>query len=137
MVSTSGSTLLPEDAVKTLCKDLLPRTTLLTPNIAEAQLLLKETGHEEIQVTDRESLEQLAKALHRLGPKHVLVKGGHLPLAADGKAVAASEDAKYVANVLFDGTKLDVITSPHRASKNTHGTGCSLACKSKDDVQVA
>lgn len=136
MVSTSGSQLLPEDAVQTLCHDLLPITTILTPNISEAQLLLKHTGHAAVEVNGVDDLIRLARGLHSLGPKYILVKGGHLPLTADGMKASSAEDSKLVANVLYDGTTTSIIKSEYQSSPNTHGTGCSLACRSSSSVII-
>ena len=91
MVSTSGSKLLPEKAVKELRTKLLPLTTILTPNIPEALLLLKDAGAEASEPKDLEGMVELAKKICSLGPKAVLLKGGHLPLTKDHKA---SQDPK-------------------------------------------
>ncbi|QIW95689.1 hypothetical protein AMS68_001207 [Peltaster fructicola] len=115
-----------EDAVQTLCKDLLPNTTILTPNISEALLLLKETGQASIEVSSLNDMKRLAQSLHTLGPKYILVKGGHLPLTADGRIATAADTEKIVANVLYDGSSAEVIELPYQTSPNTHGTGCSL-----------
>ncbi|KAK5118046.1 hypothetical protein LTR62_004092 [Meristemomyces frigidus] len=127
MVATSGARLLPEQAVKTLCDSLLPLAFLVTPNIPEANLILKECGQTPIDVKDLGGLKQLARAIHQLGPKYVLIKGGHLPLTAQ-HAVANSEDEKsIVANVLYGHDVDEVIELVYQKSKNTHGTGCTLA----------
>lgn len=129
MVATSGAQLLPEKAVKVLCDRLLPVTFLLTPNIPEANLILKEAGEAPVGVNDKEGLKRLAAAVRRLGPKYVLLKGGHLPLTADGRLSKSAEDKKVVANVLTGPDFDEVIELPYQESRNTHGTGCTLACK--------
>ncbi|KAK1061439.1 trifunctional hydroxymethylpyrimidine kinase/phosphomethylpyrimidine kinase/thiaminase [Friedmanniomyces endolithicus] len=127
MVATSGARLLPEDAVKTLCERLLPNTFLVTPNIPEARLMLEKTGRPAISVHDLDGLKQMARAVHELGSKYVLLKGGHLPLNADRK-VAGSEDQKsLVANVLYGDDVNEVFELEYQHSRNTHGTGCTLA----------
>ncbi|KAK4925600.1 trifunctional hydroxymethylpyrimidine kinase/phosphomethylpyrimidine kinase/thiaminase, partial [Elasticomyces elasticus] len=127
MVATSGAQLLPEDAVKTLCEELLPNTYIVTPNIPEAKLMLEKTGSPPVDVHDLEGLKNLAKAVHALGPKYVLVKGGHLPLTTERK-VAGPEDARaMVANVLYGDDVDEVFELEYQTSRSTHGTGCTLA----------
>jgi len=128
MVATSGAQLLPEPAVRILCDDLLPLTTIVTPNIPEANLILREAGKPAIDVNDLGGLKRLAAAVHELGPKYVLVKGGHIPLTREHKVAKSESEKQIVANVLFDGKKVEVAELPYQTSKNTHGTGCSLAC---------
>jgi hydroxymethylpyrimidine/phosphomethylpyrimidine kinase len=128
MVSTSGVQLLPEPAVRVLCDELLPVTTIVTPNIPEANLILKEAGKPAVDVEDLEGLKRLATAVHAIGPKYVLIKGGHIPLTRDHKVAKSEVEKHIIANVLFNGTKAEVIELPYQSSRNTHGTGCSLAC---------
>lgn len=128
MVATSGAQLLPEPAVRILCDDLLPLTTIVTPNIPEANLILREAGKPAVDVQDLQGLKQLAAAVHGLGPKYVLIKGGHIPLTRNHKVAKSESEKQIVANVLFDGVKAEVVELPFQTSKNTHGTGCSLAC---------
>jgi hydroxymethylpyrimidine/phosphomethylpyrimidine kinase len=131
MVSTSGSELLPRTAVSTLIKDLLPLTTILTPNLPEAKLLLETAG---VQVNDPETVDDIVAMAHKilgLGPKWVLLKGGHLPLTRG--RVISKEDAEkeIVLNVLIgESSGLTMLESDYVKSNNTHGTGCSLACES-------
>ncbi|ORY10411.1 Phosphomethylpyrimidine kinase-domain-containing protein [Clohesyomyces aquaticus] len=127
MVSTSGSQLLPEGAVETLIEYLLPMTTILTPNLPEAKLLLKTAGISFKEPENVEDIVKIAKALQRLGPKYVLLKGGHLPLTK-GRLVSTGEaDRDIVLNVLQGSGEPTLMESAFSKSKNTHGTGCSLA----------
>lgn len=124
MISTSGATLLPNSAINTLISHLLSVTTLLTPNIPEATLLLKQTGHQVPEkISSPDELETLARNIQTLGPKWVLVKGGHCPFEEKGR--------KIVVDVLVgpEGESWRV-ESVWQDSESTHGTGCSLACKS-------
>ena len=109
MVATSGDRLLAEDAIAAYCAELLPRAALLTPNLPEAALLLGD-----IEAQTVEDCIRQAMALTALGCRAVLVKGGH----------AASED---VVDVLCD--QGEIILFPHRrvATRNSHGTGCTLS----------
>ncbi|KAJ6103623.1 Phosphomethylpyrimidine kinase type-1 [Penicillium sp. IBT 16267x] len=129
MVSTSGAQLLPEKAVKVLRTELLPITTILTPNIPEALLLLKDFGVEAPEPADLPGLIKLAKQICAMGPKAVLLKGGHLPLTKDLKTTQNPKDAITVIDILYDSVtgETSLFDTEYLISKNTHGTGCSLA----------
>lgn len=127
MVSTSGSQLLPESAVKEFRTRLLPIMTVVTPNIPEAKLLLKDAGTDVPEPEDLASLIQLAKQVSSLGPKAVLLKGGHLALTKEQKIARDQRDASFVVDVLYDGKDVTLFETDYLVSKNTHGTGCSLA----------
>lgn len=129
MVSTTGAQLLPKEALRCFREDLLPLATILTPNIPEAMLLLQDAGLFAKQPESVSDVVEIAKALQKLGPHHILVKGGHLPLSPDGTASAGNDGARSVVNVLCDGQRTTLFKSDFLKSKNTHGTGCSLACK--------
>ncbi|KAH8691267.1 putative thiamine biosynthesis protein (Thi-4) [Talaromyces proteolyticus] len=129
MVSTSGSRLLPSNAVEHVRTRLLPLTAVLTPNIPEAQLLLENAG---ISFTEPQNIDEmitLAKQVHTLGSKAVLLKGGHLPLTSDRKKAKSANEARVVIDVLYSADNEDVFLTETEflTSKNTHGTGCSLA----------
>ncbi|PNS13793.1 hypothetical protein CAC42_3286 [Sphaceloma murrayae] len=134
MVATSGARLLPEDAIKTLISELLPRTYLLTPNIPEAQLILKEAGQSPGEINTVDDIKRLAKHISALGPKHVLVKGGHCPMPSP-----TNPDEKLIHNVLYSTTTSthQIFSSPHLTSRNTHGTGCSLASAIASQLAIA
>jgi hydroxymethylpyrimidine/phosphomethylpyrimidine kinase len=108
MVSKHGHALLAEDAQQALRNKLLPVTTLLTPNTLEAAALLG------TPVNTLAQAEAAAAALSKLGPKAVLVKGGHLtgPEATD---------------VLFVDGRLIHLSAPRIDTKHTHGTGCTYS----------
>ncbi|KAA6412830.1 MAG: thiamine biosynthesis (Thi-4) [Lasallia pustulata] len=127
MVSTTGAQLLSKDAVRSLRERMLPLATVLTPNVPEANLLLRNAGHEISDPQTFDDIVDVAKALHRLGPKYVLLKGGHLPLTKDRKISSRDADKHTVIDILYDGTTTTLIESDYFHSKNTHGTGCSLA----------
>ncbi|KAH9872003.1 hypothetical protein J1614_006263 [Plenodomus biglobosus] len=127
MVSTSGSQLLLEDAVSTLIEKLLPLTTILTPNLSEALLLLKTAG---IPTKDPENVDDMvaiATHIHKLGPTWVLLKGGHLPLTRGRLVSKSKEEREVVLNVLVGEGGVHLMESEYLHSRNTHGTGCSLA----------
>jgi hydroxymethylpyrimidine kinase/phosphomethylpyrimidine kinase/thiamine-phosphate diphosphorylase len=107
LVATSGRHLLPPAARETLLRRLLPLATLVTPNLPEAAAL---TGR---NVTTRAEMIQAAACLAGRGARAVLVKGGHLAGAADD-LLYANGHCQW-----FPGQRLE--------SRNTHGTGCTLA----------
>ncbi|WP_224983503.1 bifunctional hydroxymethylpyrimidine kinase/phosphomethylpyrimidine kinase [Geomonas agri] len=108
MSAKGGVALLEDEALAVLKKRLVPLSYLVTPNIPEAEAL---TG---LTITDSAGMELAARALHLMGAKHVLVKGGHL---TEG----------VVTDILFDGTGFTRFSAPRVLTRNTHGTGCTLA----------
>jgi len=129
MVATTGARLLPHEAIKTLISELLPLTTVLTPNLPEAQLLAKEAGQPFKQVRNVDDLKKLAAFIATLGPKYVLLKGGHLPLSKDRIVTGSEAEKLVVIDVLYGEAQSWVFESEYIKSRNTHGTGCSLACE--------
>lgn len=127
MVATTGAKLLPLDAVNELRTLLLPQTFILTPNIPEAQLLLSESGKGTVDIQRVDDLEVIAQKVLGLGPKWVLVKGGHVPFKKDGSIATTPEERELVVDLLFGEGQATRIESPYIDSTNTHGTGCSLA----------
>jgi len=106
-VSKHGHSLLMPGAGDTIRETLLPLATVVTPNLDEAGQL---TG---IKAVDEESMLAVARAIKDLGPRWVLVKGGHLV----GDPV----------DVLFDGSRTWRFAGERIATPHTHGTGCTLA----------
>ncbi|KAL2048630.1 hypothetical protein N7G274_000542 [Stereocaulon virgatum] len=137
MVSTSGAQLLPDDAVLNLRTQLLPMTTILTPNIPEARLLLKDAGLETPEIRSLDDIVNIARTLQSLGPQYVLVKGGHLPLTKDGRISTQNADHHIVVDVLHDGHRARVYETDYQFSKNTHGTGCSLASAIASNIALS
>jgi hydroxymethylpyrimidine/phosphomethylpyrimidine kinase len=109
MVATSGDRLLAADAVAALRTKLIPRAALITPNLLEAAALLDEP----LAVSEA-AIEDQGKRLLSMGCAAVLIKGGH------GQG---SESIDY----LVTGSGVVVLAAPRIATKNTHGTGCSLS----------
>ncbi len=128
MVSTSGFRLLPNEAVDILRTDLLPVSTVLTPNLPEAKLLLESSGIGVPEPRNLQDLVDMTRLLQKLGPSYVLLKGGHLPLTKDESISKAESDHHVVVNVLCGEGEPVILKSNYIGSKNTHGTGCSLAC---------
>lgn len=127
MVSTTGAQLLSGDGVRVLRERLLPMTTVLTPNIPEAMLLLRDADQHVKSPSTLEEAKAIAKRVYDFGPKAVLLKGGHNPLAKDYSKPTSKDDASLVVDVLYDGSDYTLIEAEYSMSKNTHGTGCSLA----------
>lgn len=127
MMATSGAELLPQDAIKPLRQQLLPMTTVLTPNISEATLLLRDADVHFDAPTDLESAKSLARKVHSLGPKAVILKGGHMPLTDAYSRPNEPEKPCLIVDILYDGTNFTLIESKYQKSSHTHGTGCSLA----------
>ncbi|KAJ0333240.1 hypothetical protein COL5a_000937 [Colletotrichum fioriniae] len=127
MIATSGAELLPREAVAALLEGLLKLTTVLTPNIPEAKLILEDSGHASVEIESVGDLEAMARSVQALGPEWVLVKGGHAPLKADLTVAKSDEDKAVVVDVLYGHGEFWHVESPYQSSTNTHGTGCSLA----------
>ncbi len=109
MVAKGGASLLAEQAVRTLKARVIPRATVLTPNIPEAEALAAR------KIANRQEAEAAGRSLAMLGPKAVLMKGGHL---AD----------EQLTDLLFeDGELLEVFEAPRINTRHTHGTGCTTA----------
>lgn len=109
MVAASGDTLLTSEAIAVLTARLLPRADLLTPNLPEAGRLLGTAA-----ATSEAAMLDQARALLALGPKAVLMKGGH------------GEGPEAVDLLVTPGGELR-LASPRIASRNSHGTGCTLS----------
>jgi hydroxymethylpyrimidine/phosphomethylpyrimidine kinase len=121
MVASTGRIFLDAGGIEAYRRDLLPHALVTTPNLWEAALL---AGVEPAKVIDLEGMVDAARRIHELGPTWVLVKGGHLP-GVDAGSDGPAPDT--VADVLFDGTDVTILTDTHVDTPNTHGTGCSLS----------
>ncbi|KAK9898045.1 hypothetical protein P389DRAFT_152020 [Cystobasidium minutum MCA 4210] len=122
MVSTSGHTLLQDEAISTLSSRLLPLATVVTPNTPEAEIL---GGLERGSIKTIEDMKRCAKAITKLGVRYVLVKGGHLPPHSTQNGTTK----EMIIDILYD-SKSDNYTEysrPKMQSRNTHGTGCTLS----------
>jgi hydroxymethylpyrimidine/phosphomethylpyrimidine kinase len=101
MVAESGARLLPEAAMAALIELVLPRATVITPNLHEARALVGADGLDG---------EDLARALHALGSGVVVVTGGH---------------RDEVTDLVFDGARLDELPGERHADGAAHGSGCT------------
>jgi len=112
--SMHGDPLLAGDALDAYRALLFPRATVVTPNLDEVRLFVG------IDVRDRAGQYEAAKVLHALGPRHVLVKGGHL--AGDDP-----EDERMCVDLHYDGHTFTELSGPRFTTGNTHGGGDSMA----------
>ncbi|GAB4182688.1 MAG: bifunctional hydroxymethylpyrimidine kinase/phosphomethylpyrimidine kinase [Thalassobaculales bacterium] len=108
MVAKGGAPLLEKSAIDALKAELILRATVLTPNLPEAELL---SGR---RIQDPEDMGKVGRMLLTLGPRAVLMKGGHLP-------------GEQVTDILVTGSEFHAFTSARVDSRHTHGTGCTLA----------
>jgi hydroxymethylpyrimidine/phosphomethylpyrimidine kinase len=107
MKSTSGEKdLVDAGGIKYIAEELMRRVTVVTPNIAEAEIL---SG---VAIKDHADMEAAARKMVERGARAVVVKGGHLEKAVD---------------VLFDGAEMLVLGGDHLKTENTHGSGCTFA----------
>ena len=108
MIATSGDPLITEDARHFLIEHLLPQSTVVTPNIPEAEVITGATID-----TEEDMKEAAVQIVKKLGARAALVTGGHFK----GDAV----------DFLYDGNKMHTFSSMRIFTKNTHGTGCTLS----------
>jgi len=107
MTASSGDALLRPNAQAALITRILPLALVVTPNLPEAEALAG------IPVTDRKDMEEAARRIRALGPRFVLVTGGHLK----GDAL----------DLLWNGREFRAFSAPRIDSPNTHGTGCTFS----------
>lgn len=107
MVSTSGSKLIADEAIETMCEELFPLATVITPNIPEAEIL---SG---MKIKSSEDMIEAAKKINEKYGCAVLCKGGH-----------SLNDAN---DLLFDGKAIKWFRGRRIDNPNTHGTGCTLS----------
>ncbi len=108
MRAKGGDKLLKDDAITLLISKLIPLSLVLTPNIPEAELL---TG---MKIETLEEMKKAAREIKKLGPKYVVVKGGHLK---DKDAV----------DIIFDGSNFYELRSRRKFNGDVHGTGCCFS----------
>ncbi|MBV9278475.1 MAG: bifunctional hydroxymethylpyrimidine kinase/phosphomethylpyrimidine kinase [Chloroflexi bacterium] len=107
MVAKSGDPLLRADAVDALRRTLLPLALVVTPNIPEAEVLA------EMEIRDEPDREEAARRLHEMGPRWVVIKGGHL----EGDPV----------DLVWNGRDMLRLPAERIRSTSTHGTGCTFS----------
>jgi hydroxymethylpyrimidine kinase/phosphomethylpyrimidine kinase len=116
--STSGFDLIDDRALSALVALLFPASTIVTPNIPEAERI---SG---ITVETVDDIERAAEVMRGFGAQNVLIKGGHLPGAF---VLGTGSNDKVAMDFLFIGEKLTVLEAPYFETTATHGTGCTLS----------
>jgi hydroxymethylpyrimidine/phosphomethylpyrimidine kinase len=109
MVATSGDKLLAEDAIQILTELLIPRATILTPNLLEAAALVNKPVAKSL-----DDMQAQAELLLAMGAQAILMKGGHSQ-GAEATDLLLTKDDRFL------------FSAPRIETKNTHGTGCTLA----------
>ena len=109
VIAKSGDAVLEEDAVAALVADILPRADLLTPNLPEAARLLNQP-----EADSADQMVTQARALLKMGPKAVLMKGGH-------------SAGNICSDALVTAERVTWLSAPRIDTRNTHGTGCTYA----------
>ena len=109
MVAKGGARLIDDTAVDAMKAHLFPRASVITPNLPEAAALLGSA-----EIADVAAMEEAGRALLAFGPRAVLMKGGHLP-------------GDQVSDLLITKGGMSRYDGPRIESRDTHGTGCTLA----------
>ncbi len=109
MVSTGGDRLIREDAIDLLKNCLFPCALVVTPNVEEAEVLVGR------RIANQSELREAALMIHRLGPRAVVVKGGHF------------ESENESLDLFYDGRQFLEFRASRVATRNTHGSGCTFA----------
>lgn len=107
MIAASGDSLMRHEAAPVMREHLFPLATVVTPNLDEATFLC------ERKIRTLEEMQEAARAIHAMGPRHVLIKGGHLP-------------GERVTDLLYDGREF-IRRESERVPGEFHGTGCTLS----------
>jgi len=113
MFAKSGDRLIRDDAIDALRGDLVPLATVLTPNLPEAAELLRRS------LKTREHMEEAARALLDLGPRAVVIKGGHLDIGGSDDFLAVKSESGDVRGEWLLQKRVDTL--------NVHGAGCTFA----------
>jgi hydroxymethylpyrimidine/phosphomethylpyrimidine kinase len=108
MIAKGGASLLDAEAIETMRAELFPRAYVVTPNAAEAEALAG------IPVRTLEQAREAAKRIAALGPRAVIVKGGHL-------------DTADAIDVFYDGQQFVELRAERINTRHTHGTGCTFS----------
>ena len=121
--STTGFDLIDDQALSSLIKNLFPLSTVVTPNIPEAERISK------IKIKNDRDIIESAKIIRGLGAKNVLIKGGHLKDSEfKNQTLSTQENKKRTArDFLFVDEKLEIFEMDFIETTATHGTGCTLA----------
>ncbi len=128
--STSGFDLIDDEALKILIEKLFPLSSIVTPNLPEAERIVQ------MKIKNEKDIEKAAKLMQNLGAKNVLIKGGHIPILDFGFWILDSNKDKdqrpkteyqKARDFLFVGDEKYVFEADFIETTATHGTGCTLA----------
>jgi len=111
MRAKGGDSLIAPEAVSTLVREIFPLATVVTPNVPEAEALWGRTLKSEAD------FREAAEAIRRMGPKVVVLKGGHSPVNPEGGSV----------DFVWDGREWLALEGRRSSDRNTHGTGCTFS----------
>jgi len=111
MRAKGGDPLIAPEAVETLVAEILPLAWVVTPNVPEAEVLAGRPLRTEA------NFREAAESIRRLGPRIVVMKGGHSPANPEGESV----------DFAWDGRDWRAFTGPRSSDRNTHGTGCTFS----------
>lgn len=111
MCAKNGDRLIAEDAVAALVADLFPLATVVTPNVPEAEALWGR------RIETADDFRQAAAAIRAMGPRVVVMKGGHSPVNPPGESV----------DFVLSGNDWTAVSGPRGSDRNTHGTGCTFS----------
>ena len=111
MRAKGGDPLIAPEAVETLVREIFPLALVVTPNVPEAEAL---AGFSLRSETD---FRRAAKAIRRMGPRIVVMKGGHSPVNREGES----------ADFVWNGSEWWTLDGARHSDRNTHGTGCTFS----------
>ncbi|MBP7125279.1 bifunctional hydroxymethylpyrimidine kinase/phosphomethylpyrimidine kinase [Myxococcota bacterium] len=111
MRAKGGDALIDPEAVDALVREVLPLALVVTPNVPEAEVL---AGR---MLDGPDAVRRAAEAIRAMGPRYVVLKGGH----------ARFGDPSLSVDLLWDGTDLLELPGPRMSDRNTHGTGCTYS----------
>ncbi|MFC1839407.1 bifunctional hydroxymethylpyrimidine kinase/phosphomethylpyrimidine kinase [Thermodesulfobacteriota bacterium] len=109
MIAKSGDSLLSEEACKTVIDELVPLSTVVTPNIHEAEVML------DMSITSLEDMKEAGKKIRKMGCKYVVIKGGHM------------DEGEKATDVVYNGEEYFLLSEPRYETRNCHGTGCTFS----------
>ncbi len=111
MRAKGGDPLIAPEAVETLVREIFPLALVVTPNVPEAEALAG------FSLTPEADFRRAAEAIRHMGPRIVVMKGGHSPVNPDGESC----------DFVWDGTDWWTLSGARHSDRNTHGTGCTFS----------
>ena len=118
MIAKDGSRLLQQDAIAAVVAELLPRAEVVTPNVPEAAALVG------FPIRTLDDMREAARRIRKLGPRVVVLKGGHLPTSEAGPDSGGEGE---IVDVVSSAQVDFEVRGPRIATRRTHGTGCTLS----------